>query len=563
MIVAREETSQTHLSTGIWGRVTLDQVLEKNARTKPDKLAIVDFADRTEWTGGEPRRLTFAELDGRVETLAAFFAGLGLQPDTVIGVQMPPTSDAVIVFFAALRAGLIVAPLPLAWREAEVIDALTKVSAKAIVTVAAIEGDAIGERLRGVAGELFQIRFVFAAGGHVPDGLIDLDRVFAEGESLGAAPNLVRKGNAADHAATVGWSVGTAGADDGGVVPLIKSHNHWIACGLMTLLEARIDHTAVILSPFALSSVLAIGGVLVPWLLACGTLVTGLPMSVDAVAEVAVAEAVTHVVAPQRFARRIVDRLDMHRHEAMILVARSDRPAESDMPRGQRAVDLTSLGEIALVARRRVDPAIAQSLPVGVIGSPSDTDFAPLLIETRIKATAQRAGDQARGSAASGELLLRGPMTPEFRLGPGGRLQALGAADDWLATGVSVQVVSLQPPQFELRGSAGETLGQGPAAIDLRELDRLYQGIPGIADAAAVPYPTADSGRIAAVIVPRTGVVIDRKTYIAAIEAACVAPHKVPVEVFAVPSIARSSTSDRVMRSGMAARLAASAPDKA
>ncbi len=559
MIVAREETSLNHLSTGVWGRVTLDQVLEKNAKVKPDKLAVVDFPDRQGWTSGEPRRLTFAELDAKVETLAAFLAGLGLQPDSVIGVQMPPTSDAVVVFLAVLRAGLIIAPMPLAWREAEVIENLSKIGAKAIVTVAAIEGDALGERLRGVAGELFQIRFVFAAGGNVPDGLIDLDRVFAEGESLGTAPNLIRKGNAADHAATICWSLGLGSEGETGAAPVVKSHNHWIATGLMTLLEARIDHTAVMLSPYALSSTLSIGGVIVPWLLGCGTLVVGLPMSVDAIAETAAAEGATHIVAPERFARRVVDRLDMHRHEATILIAASDRAGDSALPRGTRAVDLTSLGEVALVARRRTDPASAETLPVGVVGSPSDTEFAPLLVETRVKATQQRAGDQARGSAAGGELLVRGAMVPEFRLGPSGRLQPVGSGDDWLSSGLHVQILSLQPPKFALRGPSGETLGQGPAAIDLRELDRLYQSVPGIGDAAAVPFPNAESGKIAAVVVSRPGNVLDRDAYIAAIAEARVAPNKVPVEVFAVPSIARSSTSDRVLRAGMASRLAGSA----
>ena len=132
MIVAREETSQTHLSTGVWGRVTLDQVLEKNAATKPDKIAVADFSDRADWTTGRPKQLTYTELDQRVETLAAFFAGLGLAPDSVIGVQMPATTDAVVVFFAALRAGLVVAPMPLAWREAEIIAGLTQVGAKAV-----------------------------------------------------------------------------------------------------------------------------------------------------------------------------------------------------------------------------------------------------------------------------------------------------------------------------------------------------------------------------------------------------------------------------------------------
>eukprot|EP01037_Dinobryon_pediforme_P045428 gene45428-57930_t len=124
MIVAREETSRTYLSTGIWGRVTLDQLLEKNAATRPDQLAVADFSDRADWTIGRAQQLTFAELNRRAEALAAFFAGLGLVADSVIALQMPATSDAVVVFFAAMRAGLVVAPLPLAWREADVMEAL-------------------------------------------------------------------------------------------------------------------------------------------------------------------------------------------------------------------------------------------------------------------------------------------------------------------------------------------------------------------------------------------------------------------------------------------------------
>jgi acyl-CoA synthetase (AMP-forming)/AMP-acid ligase II len=552
MIVAREETSQLHLSTGVWGRVTLDQVLEKNAATKPDKIAVADFSDRPEWTSGRARQLTYAELDAKVEALAAFFAGLGLAPDSVIGLQMPATTDAVVVFFAALRAGLVVAPMPLAWREAEVIAALTQVGAKAIVTVSEIAGDLTGERLRGVAGELFHIRFVFGAGGSVPDGLIDLDRVFEESESLGSAPNLIRKGNAADHAATISWSLPAGG---GAPEPLAKSHNHWIATGLMTLLEARVDQSAVLVVPFALTSIMALGGALLPWLLACGTLVLGLPRSIDGLAETVVEFKATHVMAPQRFARRLADRLEMHRHDAMFLIAGADRPVDTAMPRGLKIVDLSAIGEFALIARKRIDHSQRQPLPIGVVGSPSETDFAPLLVETRVKAVPQRAGDAARGAAATGEATLRGPMVPEFIWGAGGRPQALGHVDDWMASGASVQVVSVQPPMFELRGPSGDSAGQGALAIDLKELDALYQSVDGIGDAAAVPFPDATSARVAAVVVPSPGVPFDADAFSAAIEAARVGVHKMPVQVFTVPSIARSAT-DRVMRSGMASRLA-------
>jgi acyl-CoA synthetase (AMP-forming)/AMP-acid ligase II len=551
MIVARETTSQTHLSTGVWGRVTLDQVLEKNAATKPHKLAVADFSDRSDWTSGRPSQLTYAELDQRVETLAAFFAGLGLTPDSVIGVQMPATTDAVVVFFAALRAGLIITPMPLAWRDTEVIAALGQVGAKAIVTVAQVAGELSGERLRGVAGELFHIRFVFGAGGSVPDGLIDLDRVFEESEGLGSAPNIIRKGNAADHAATLSWCVPM---DGGAPQALAKSHNHWIATGLMTLLEARVDQSAVMVMPFALSSMMALGGGLMPWLLACGTLVLGLPTSVETLAETAVVFKATHVMAPQRFARRLAERLDMHRAEPMLLIAGADRPVDTVMPRGFKIVDLTAIGEIALIARKRIDHSTRQGLPIGVVGSPSETDFAPLLVETRVKAVPQRAGDAARGAAATGEATLRGPMVPEFLWGAGGRPQPLGDAEEWTATGASVQVTSVQPPLFELRGTSSDIAGQGALAIDLRELDALYQSIDTVSDAAAVPYPDATSARIAAVVVPKPGAEFDRRAYIAAIKATRVGLHKVPIEVFSVPAIARSAN-DRVMRAGMASRL--------
>ena len=552
MIVAREETSQTHLSTGVWGRVTLDQVLEKNAATKPDKIAVADFSDRADWTTGRPKQLTYTELDQRVETLAAFFAGLGLAPDSVIGVQMPATTDAVVVFFAALRAGLVVAPMPLAWREAEIIAGLTQVGAKAVVTVAEIVGDLSGERIRDVAGELFHIRFVFAAGGSVPDGLIDLDRVFDERESLGSAPNLIRKGNAADHAATLSWSLTASG---GKLSPLAKSHNHWIATGLMTLLEARVDQTAVIVMPFALTSMIALGGGLIPWLLACGTLVLGLPASVDALAATAVEFNATHVMMPQRFARRLAERFDMHRFEPMLLVAGADRPIETAMPRGFRIIDLTAVGDIALVARKRIDHSTRQALPIGVVGSPSDTDFAPLLVETRVKAVPQRAGDAARGGSATGEATVRGPMVPEFYWGAGGRPQAIGEADEWTGTGASVQVVSVQPPQFELRGAMNDVTGQGGLAVDLRDLDALYQSVDSVSDAVAVPFPDATSPRVAAVVVSRDVGAFDRGAFVSAIEAARVGVHKVPIDVFPVPAIARSA-SERVLRSGMASRLA-------
>jgi len=323
----------------------------------------------------------------------------------------------------------------------------------------------------------------------------------------------------------------------------------------MTLFEARIDATAVIVLPLALSNLMAFGGGLMPWLLGCGTLVLGLPQSVDSLAETAAAVEATHVVAPQRFARRLAERLDMHRQEAMLLIAGGDRQLDCTMPRGVKIVDLTALGEHALIARRRLDHSERQALPIGVVGAPSDTDFAPLLFETRLQAVPQRAGDTANAATASGEATVRGAMVPEFIWGAGGRPEPIGEVNGWIRTGLSVQLTSSQPPLFELRGASGDISGQGALAVDLAELDRLFQSIDTVSDAAAVPFPDPTSARIAAVVVPRPGAQFNRNAYIDAVEAARVGLHKIPIDVFPVPSIARTAT-NRVMRAGMASRLA-------
>ncbi|MBP0651932.1 AMP-binding protein, partial [Mycobacterium tuberculosis] len=79
---------------------------------------------------GTAQAFTWGELERRVDHIAAFFAMLALKPDTVVALQMPPTSDAVIALLALSRAGLVAAPMPLALREAELTDRLTLIGAK-------------------------------------------------------------------------------------------------------------------------------------------------------------------------------------------------------------------------------------------------------------------------------------------------------------------------------------------------------------------------------------------------------------------------------------------------
>lgn len=568
MIVAREDESRVHSATGVWGRVTLDQIVAKNAESRPSHPALIDFSDRAEWTKGAPETLTWSELQAHIDSLAAFFLAVGLQTDTVIALQMPPTIDAVIAFLAASRAGLVVAPLPLGAREADAIDLCRLFGVKAIITSAETEGELHGEILRSVAADLFQIRFVFGAGGDVPDGLVDLRMVYAEAEALGSPAEIVRRGNPADHALSVEAAplpgdddpAATAAAPTAArLTPLPRSHNHWIATGLMSLLEAKIDGASVVVSPFALGGPVGIGVAVVPWLLAGCTLVTGLPRSADRLAEQAAAVAATHVLTPIRFARRVAERLACHRNEATLIAIAEDEPGDWPMPRGCDVIDITVVGAFGLIARRRIDTLHARPLPIGILGATGHDDRAPPLIETRVKALPQRAAQMTSNKTLGGEIQMRGAMVPHFNWPTTAqeRRHRPRDPDGWMATGIGGRIVSAQPPAFELGGRVDGAVRIGQAAIDLDALDLIYRSIEGIADAAAlVLTDTATGPGLAAAVVPKSGVRFDPERFLAAVEATRIGLSRLPIKVFAVPAIARGP-SGRVLRSGMTQHLLA------
>jgi len=565
MIVAREDESRVHTTSGVWGRVTLDQIVAKNAETRGDHIALADFSDRAEWTNGGPEVLTWGRLQTRIDALAAFFGAVGLQADTVMLMELPPTVDAIVAFLAASRAGLIVAPLPLGAREAEAIDLARATGAKAIVTATATAGENHGERLRSVAAELFQIRFVFAAGGDVPDGLIDLRMVFDEADALGAPAEVQRRGNPADHALTVEIAAlpSEAGAENepaaARLAPLPRSHNHWIATGLMSLLEAKIDADSVIVTPFALSGIVGLGAAVAPWLLAGATLVTGLPLTTDRFAEEAQARGATHVLAPIRFARRLAERLALHRNEATILAVAEDEPGDWPMPLGRDVVDLTLLGAHGLIARRRDDPLAPRPLPTGILGAPAESDFAPPLIELRIKALAQRAAQMPPHRTLGGEIQVRGAMVPHFNWPSTAQERRHRPRDPegWMASGIGARIVSAQPPAFEIGGRVDDSVRLGQSTVDLDALDHLYRSVGGVADAAALVVADPVEGpTLAAAVVPKSGTRFDPDAWLAAVEATRVGLPRLPTRVFAVPAIARGP-SGRVLRGGMTQHLLA------
>ena len=119
---------------------TLDTLFRRILARQPDALALIDPVNKPRITGQTPKRLTFAQADRAISALAAHFIESGLPANSVIAVQLPNTIEFVLTVLAAYRAGLVVAVLPLLWRQAELTMALNRSAARAIVTTSKIDG---------------------------------------------------------------------------------------------------------------------------------------------------------------------------------------------------------------------------------------------------------------------------------------------------------------------------------------------------------------------------------------------------------------------------------------
>jgi hypothetical protein len=96
---------------GWWGEQTLDDLFKEAVRANPEQVALVDQFNRSEFTDGEPLRLTFAEMANCAENLARTFHANGLRRDDVVILQLPNIAELAVLYFALGKLGVIISPV--------------------------------------------------------------------------------------------------------------------------------------------------------------------------------------------------------------------------------------------------------------------------------------------------------------------------------------------------------------------------------------------------------------------------------------------------------------------
>jgi hypothetical protein len=347
---------------------TLDGLFRRILARKPDALALLDPLNKQRVTGSQPKRLTFAQADRAIAALSAHFIEAGLPNNSVIAVQLPNTVEFMLTVLAAHRAGLIVALLPLLWRQAELTVALNRTGARAIVTTGKIDGVVHADLAMNAAAEAFSIRHVCGFGNELPEGMTSLDLALS-GES--AATRAVTQDGR--RAAMISFDVT---ADGFRAVP--RTHLSLIAGGLALSLESDVPQGSTVMSAVAPSSFAGLTSSLVVWLLSGGTLALHHPFDGDVLEQQINEHCCDTLIAPAQLALRLAEidmpsRLPTLRNVIGLWRAPEQVASSSFWTPEQAALtDVYLFGEAGLFsACRAADGAPAPILP-GPHGAPRD-----------------------------------------------------------------------------------------------------------------------------------------------------------------------------------------------
>ena len=95
-----------------WGRETFYDLFTRVAKARPGAPATVDPPDRETFLGDSPKRFDWRQLSDLTERYAAVFTQAGCGVPTSWVMQCPNIVEAVAVYLAAAKIGVVVSPLP-------------------------------------------------------------------------------------------------------------------------------------------------------------------------------------------------------------------------------------------------------------------------------------------------------------------------------------------------------------------------------------------------------------------------------------------------------------------
>ncbi|CDM25219.1 Long-chain-fatty-acid--CoA ligase [Castellaniella defragrans 65Phen] len=466
------------------------------------------------------RTYSWADIDAISGRMAALLRSFGVPAGARVAVQVEKSPEALMLYLATLRAGLVYLPLNTAYREAEVAYFLG--DAEPAVVVCGDGAQSGCESLARARGAVRVLTLNADGGGSLAEAAAKMDPAF---ETAHSAPG--------DLAAIL-YTSGTTGRSKGAML----THAN-LAANALTLRDFwgwRADDVLLHMLPifhihglFVASHGALLAGARMIWLpkldvdqalryLPRCTLMMGVPTYY------------VRLLADPRFTRETCAHMRLFISGSAPLLVDTFR--EFQARTGMTILERYGMSETGMIASNPWDAARGERIP-GTVGP-------------ALPGQAVRVVDDAGRPAPVGEpghIQVRGPNVfagywrmPEktreeftadgwFRTGDIGALGGPGIPDDYLS----------------IVGRSKDLIISGGYNVYPKEIEMVIDAMPGVQESAVIGVPHADFGEaVVAVVVPRAGASVDPAAIQAGLRSG-LANFKVPKKIHVIDALPRNA----------------------
>ncbi len=553
MILDSQAKINEYTEKGWWGTDTILDLLLKDVKDFPDRVALVDPPNRSAFITGSPQRLTYAQVDQASARLAAGLQKAGLKKDDVIGVQLPNIVELALAYLAAIRIGAIVTPIPVQFRTHELGYVMEIAEPKALITAKNFGGfDYVDLGLR-MQNSFPGLKTIIALGDNLPAGVLSLTALLTT-PSEGKVPHVPVSAN---DIFSICWTSGTETEPKG--VP--RSHNHWIWIAYASVDGCEFEPGHSLLNPFPMINMAGIGGMFVPWLIVAGKLVLHQPFDLQTFLGQIMTEKINYTVAPPTLLNMLLMRPDVLQKVDLSTIKNFGSGSAPLSPwmvtKWQEdykipVVNVFGSNEGASFTsgmKEFPDPNIrAQYFPrFGVSGFHWASRCAGQM-STKLVAN----GKEVTEPGVPGEMAIKGPgIFPGYYHRPELNQKAFDS-EGYFYTGDLFEIAG-QPGNlnaYKFVGRAKDIIIRGGVNISAEEIESLLVGLPNLAEVAVVGIPDERLGEITcAVVVPKPGQEVTLEGIIAALKEKDIAVYKLPEKLVTMEALPRNAVGKVLKRS--------------
>jgi 2,3-dihydroxybenzoate-AMP ligase len=469
------DLAERYRASGLWGTRSIAREFSAVAEQHPDGLAVVT----------EQGSLSYAGLDERSDRIGAGLLGLGLEPGDRVIFQVTNRLEAVVAWYACLKAGLVPVATLAAHRAHEIGEISRQCQAAAHLVEAGLSFDLVAFA-HDIAADHPSLRHVITIGAAPAADTVALETLGAEleAEVVRSRIDEAQRGIGPDDLAALQLSGGTTGVPK--LIPRRHAEYWYNASAYAERLgwttSTKVGHLIPVIHNAGITCAIHAAH-------SCGaTLVLGTP---DAAASVALLSRVgvdSALIGHGHFGALaqpgFLDQLPAL-HQVVLSGTKVPEALFDELERrGIWSGQLFGMGEGLFVMSRLDDPREARLRTVGTPLSELD-EVRILLPGTEVEVD----------DGEIGELCCRGPYTIPGYYAAGDRNAIAFTSDGFYRTGDLARWENYDGrPQLSIEGRIKDVINRGGEKINAEEVELLLLRHPAIHQAAVVAMPDARLG---------------------------------------------------------------------